>query len=380
MYDLLELSRENLEQIDYHWFWGLQRTPLLQPMNNMAAAVEELLRDEAKMASVLQKQQNFYQRAGIVRFVYWLYNIDNYTYHSYLLAACKAHQKYLSNSLGQSDNMIHLISVVITTGLAFASYGIYRVLSSAGLIKKIDSTKEASAEKRETVVDVVTVTSFMQPHLIVLGINLSTGDTFSRSDFKLACKKRYLETHPDKGGTDEGFRQVRESVDNLSKIISSPVTGQNTDSFQNNFDNNWTTLFDEIKAKYAAAADTWREVAATWREIAADVKEVAADVKEVAADVKEVAADVKEVAAGVKEVAAGVKELAADLKAVSAYNAETRDMIAQYTAEYLPRAAKMSDSSLSAPGNLGIFAPGQATPEIDSLKADVSVEHDNTIN
>ena len=359
MYDLLELSRENLEQIDYHWFWGLQRTRLLQPMNNMAAAVEELLQDEAKFASVQQKQQDFYERSTIVRFFYWLLNIDNYTYHSYLLAACKAHHKYLSNSLGQSGNMKYLIERIISPALAFASDKISRVLSSAGLIKKIDPTKEASAEKRETVVDVVTVTSLMQPHLIVLGINLSTGDTFSRSDFKLACKKRYLETHPDKGGTDEGFRQVRESVDNLSKIIASPMTGQNMDSSQNNFDEDWATVFDEIKANYAAAAATWREVAATWREVAATWREVDATWR---------------------EVDATWREVDADLKAASAYNAETRDMIAKYTAEYLPRAAKMSDSSLSAPGNLGIFAPGQVTPEIDSLKAEVSVEHDNTIN
>ena len=286
MFNVLKFDAVSLTHLDYHWFWGLRYSKTPNPVN-LGADVGKLMKDESKLADIINSQANLYiDHNATLRFFYWLFNINNYTYHAYLLAACKGHQNYLNRSFEKGTSMTTpynigwgILASGMVAGLGYAGRRIYRFLTDAAeasptkkatdnvpsnaLVKLQEAT---SAAKREATpehadVEAVIVTAPMLPHLEVLGINLSPGDSLKLSDFKSTCRARYLAVHPDKpGGTTEEFRRVREAAESLITIMSSRDHSRKIHSFKDDPDKYWADFnacMDEIWAKIVKAKADW---------------------------------------------------------------------------------------------------------------------------
>jgi hypothetical protein len=91
---ILKLDATTLKHLNYHWLWGLRSNEIPQPVN-LSSSVEALLGNKHLLTDRIRSQQTLNQHHAVFRFFYWLFNVNNYTYHAYLLAACKAHQQYL---------------------------------------------------------------------------------------------------------------------------------------------------------------------------------------------------------------------------------------------------------------------------------------------
>ena len=279
VFDSFKLDETTLTHLTYHWFWGLRYSKTPKPVN-LGVEISRLVKDESKLADIINSQVNLYiDHNAMVRFFYWLFNINNYTYHAYLLAACKGHQNYLYPSSEKGTSMTTpynigwgILASGMVAGLGYAGRRIYRFLTDAAEAsptkKATDDVasnalvklQETSAAKRDATperadVESVIVTASMLPHLEVLGINLSPGDSLNLSDFKSTCRARYLASHPDKpGGTPEVFRCVREAAESLITIMSSRDHSRKIHPFKDDPDKYWADFnacLDEIRANIA---------------------------------------------------------------------------------------------------------------------------------
>ena len=278
MLDDLKIDSTTLTHFDYHWFWGLRYSKAPQRVN-FGIEVVALLSNEVKLAEVIARQTKLYHEHNAVeRYFYWLFNINNYTYQSYVLAACKGYQNYLDHTLEKEDTMPttnklpldRLASFLAPAGrmiqrlwpktsVAFAKKADDEVSANALVRRQEPSSAAAEASSAAAMsiskdVEVVIVTAAMQPHLAVLGINLQLGDSLKLADFKSSCRARYLAAHPDKGGSDEAFRRVSEAAEALRKIISSQANPADLPSQEDNLAEFWAEF-------NASMAEVWASLA-----------------------------------------------------------------------------------------------------------------------
>lgn len=149
--DYLEVDKTRLEHLDYHWFWGLSYSKTPKSVN-LGLQAAELLNDEAKLAALIERQKQLYLgHNAAVRFLYWLFNINNYTYQSYLLAAYKGYQNHLYSSLA-NDSKTVLDDILgwgnLTSALEYFGRRISRYLTAvvtAGAAKKDSENGSANA-------------------------------------------------------------------------------------------------------------------------------------------------------------------------------------------------------------------------------------------
>ena len=356
MFNALKFDEVSLTHLNYHWFWGLRYSKTPQSVN-LGADVGKLMKDESKLADIINSQANLYiNHNAMARFFYWLFNINNYSYHAYLLAACKGHQNYLSRSLEKGASMTTpynigwgILASGMVAGLGYAGRRIYRFLtdaaetnptkeasddvSSSSLVRLLEAASKTKREATTHLADVeaVIVTAPMLAHLKVLGIDLNPGDTLKLSVFKSTCRARYLSAHPDKGGTTEEFRRAREAAESLITIMSSRDHSRNMHPFEDDPDKYWADFnasMDEVWANLAKAKADWAVAKADWAEVRAKWAEA------------------------------------------SAYSAETNVMMAaelrvlqEQMREFQQKQGIASSSSFSAPGAPGLFAPDTVRAE-----------------
>ena len=386
MFDSLELDTVSLPHLHYHWLWGLQYSPKV-PSENLGTEVQKLLNDEARLTDLIKNQTNFYLKHNTaVHFFYWLFNINNSTYHAYLLAACKGHQNYLYRALEKDSSMIPtpfqiIWGATLTLSIGYAAKQIHRLLtfvtkkptettsentSSKALVKLHETipTTQQQAIPQNSNAEAVNVTESMQPHLAVLGINLNPGDLLYLSLFKSTCKTLYLASHPDKpGGSKEKFCRIRDAVDALAPIISSAV--------------NWNDALIEIRAMWKEAGV---KISAMWNEVRSEAANIGAEATLVKAETTLVRAE----ASAIKAEAAAIKTEAAELKAKCLKAIAERDTQHAELIEIQEQVKKLQEQrkeqeqntthspSFSEAGAPGMFAPeivsseGQdATPKIE---------------
>jgi hypothetical protein len=79
-----------LSHFDYHWLWGL-RCHQHRPDNNLATAIQALVEDDLR-DQLQQQQQAVTKCALIIQWLYRWFNLDDYAYHTYQLAAYESNQ------------------------------------------------------------------------------------------------------------------------------------------------------------------------------------------------------------------------------------------------------------------------------------------------
>ena len=377
MLDDLKIDSTTLPHFDYHWFWGLRYSKAPQRVN-FGVEVVALLNDEVKLAELIARQTKLYHEHNAVeRYFYWLFNINNYTYQSYVLAACKGYQNYLAHTLEKEGSMPTTNKSrweALTSALTHANEKIKRFFSpqtSAAFMKKADdeaddevsanalvTRQEPSAAAAEASaampisqdVEAVMVTAAMQPHLAVLGINLQLGDSLKLADFKSSCKAQFLATHPDKGGSDEAFRSMKEAAEALRKIISSRGSSTELPAYEDNPAEYWAEFnasMAEVWANIAAAKADWAAAKADWAAARADMDVAKADWASADADwaAAKAAADAEKAAHEAWKI-----EMAAALQDLQEQEEPEEQSLA-------------SSSSFSATGAPGLFAPDSKRAE-----------------
>ena len=95
-----QLHEKNMKYYYYHWFWGLSKTKVGQPLhaNNMARLVDELKQNEAQFSQLKQQELSIKGKNVLVRFFYWLFNINNYVLNRHQLSIMGAHIKNTKSS------------------------------------------------------------------------------------------------------------------------------------------------------------------------------------------------------------------------------------------------------------------------------------------
>ena len=342
-----------------------------------------------KLAELIERQTKLYHgHNAVVRYFYWLFNINNYTYQSYVLAACKGYRNYLDHTLEKEDTILESNKLRwdgLTSALAHAGRMIERFWSQAArdvFAKKADDEVSANALVRRQEpsaaaaeasaampisqdVEAVMVTAAMQPHLAVLGINLQLGDSLKLADFKSSCRARYLATHPDKGGSDEAFRSVKEAAEALRKIISSRGSSTELPAYEDNPAEYWAefnTSMAEVWANIAAAKADWAaarsdmEVAkADWAAARSDMDVAKANWAAARSDMDVAKADW---AAADADWAAAKAAADAEKAAHEAWKIEMAAALQDLQEQEEPEEQSLaSSSSFSATGGPGLFAP-----------------------
>ena len=320
--NLIGLNVDTLKRLDYHWFWGLWYNTNATVPTKFSLETERLLSNAAWQSQIKDSQEELRRNSPLVQFFYWLFNINNYTYHAYVRAAAEACQRHVSR---EEDLM------PMEAGYGWARQRIINVLNVAQHIVAIPFTNKADTQDALPAARAINhpsltstqdtnprfcVTALMLPHLAALGIEQEVGAELSFKDFKLTCRQQRLATHPDTGGIAEKFCTVNAAIEALTRLILSPETVLLSDTLAA-----LASQINKLKSDMTAA------IAALKAELAADIVALKA-------------------------------ELAADIAALKATAAAHKERLAILEAMLLPGATSSTiPSNAAALGTQGVFPP-----------------------
>lgn len=89
-------SKPLLKKIYYHWFWGLsygEHTDF-PSFDDLLFNPNQNPNTEEFIETIRTRQQEIQQYNPVIRFFYWLFNIDNYRRNDYLIFSYQSYQKY----------------------------------------------------------------------------------------------------------------------------------------------------------------------------------------------------------------------------------------------------------------------------------------------
>jgi len=195
-------------------------------LNHFALGVRTLMRHPERIGQIRARLLEQSRRPALIRFFMWWFNIDNYAYHTYLLAALLL---YINSPERRNTNM-ELITALLTmenavyAGLSYIGYKIYslakRLQPAAGPLPNEEPLPEdrgpAAAARPAEVSTTLEVTPEVLPHLRTLNINAAIGAQVDPSTFAKAYRKLALQRHPDKGGRHEDFIALQGAYEALS--------------------------------------------------------------------------------------------------------------------------------------------------------------------
>ncbi len=275
------LDRASISHFNYHWFWGLRYSQIVQA-DNLADRLDDLIANEDLLEHLWAQQADVHQRHSMVRFLFWLFNIDSYALNTYTLASFAAYGAHQSpileeenmpkqnmseesqNNLRQGwiewarNRMRNPFTECFhsenndadseTDGFVNTSPEVNSSLPESPLYQMSQSESSPLFEVKPT----------MQTSLIALGIHVSNNSQLSWSYVRGFYLKAALRTHPDKpGGSSEAFHKIKAALDLLEKLISRDTITMTTkvDSWDDYFS---TAIYeinhhlDKLEARVAA--------------------------------------------------------------------------------------------------------------------------------
>lgn len=245
-----------LNGLDYHWLWGI-RYKKSPEQGNVGSAINTLCSDVTRREAMQAAQLAIYEKPAFIRFFYWLFNMNNYSYNGYVLAAYQAYTSNLSQNSKDNTTMIQQgamavvgLGVATVGAIAYFGKGILRVLTGTGVREHNQSTQRslvllgaanAPVQRAAGTIkqDAIMISSEMMPYLIVLDINLEIGRTLSRTHFRSICRARWLRTHRDTGGSDEAFLRANSAIQSLNAFFNR----QDKDALNSNY---WPDFMDDL--------------------------------------------------------------------------------------------------------------------------------------
>lgn len=265
-----QMDEETLARLDYHWLWGIRykNTPKL---GNLGAEVRRLIDDEQSLKAIIKQQRSIDEKPVFIVFFYWLFNISNYAYNRYVLAARQLHLNYLSSHLKDSPAMSKEPGFIdravqalknFPTSTAEATSSAYESASNA--LASFTArwswppspatsapggfpAKQEQRQARTINTDTINVTQEMKPHLETLGIHLEIGSVITRREFRTKCLPIFREFHSDKeGGEDNEFIRIRAAYDSLVALFDRPEHEAPDNNYWPDFNAQMESIFTRL--------------------------------------------------------------------------------------------------------------------------------------
>ena len=284
----ISLSRADISHVDYHWFWGLRYNQVVQTPN-MTGRLDVLMQDDGLLQSLREQQARVEGHNFIVRALFRLFNIDNYTHNTYALVFLDAYDVHQA----QEKNVMHADATSGTPeeGEQNWQWAQAHMLSFCNLygllpVPRYDGATRVSVVSQEAWVDVaqVQVTEKMQPYLRVLGIQANSHDNLTEADVKCAYRKVLRVAHPDKGGSSEAFLKVQAAKKQLDWLIHPE---KNLSVFDDEY---FSDAINEIIRRY----DNIDRVNAETKQMNAETKQMNAETKQMNEETKQRNAETKQ--------------------------------------------------------------------------------------
>jgi hypothetical protein len=305
----------HLTHYEYHWFWGLlfheeKHSP------NLAERTESWQTNVEKVRAVQEKQKKIDHYFLLFKWIYWLFNINNYAADFYQLAAF-----VVCSEAAKDDKIMKSVSDVVSSPFRAINRGLHAVWDK--IIAAIPQSKSTNSGPKVSVPGMAGVESDdcefeicerMQDHLKALGLSVSNQTKLLWRDIKKAYRDKALVAHPDKGGSNQAFLDIKSAFDALHQLVFDATSSNEEDPI--------------AAAYYARVAKLFADIV----ELDAGMDRVRVGQEEVRAGQEEVRAGQAEVRAGQAEVRAGQAEVRAGQEEIArrqAANAEVLNAIAQ---------------------------------------------------
>ena len=312
------LTRTDLSHYYYQQLLGLRKSPN-KPADNLDNLAGELHRDSERLQALELQQAIMSRQYYIVRIVYIFFNISNYAFNTYLLAA---HDVYKASQNRREGEMMPTLeegipepqergfmqglwslwdysAQSVSAGIGYYPGLVIRFIqnyfgSNTSEQESVRSTDELAlvasvfpaVSEAPSALETASgkqfcVTDGMHGHLEVLGIDRPNGVTLNWADVRAAYRQKALVTHPDKGYLNTEFHVVKEALDRLQALIFDEPQSDAELSAQ------WDWYFSEIHRRY----DNVERMAAENAKLVAEIKEIVAEVKRMNAETVKVVAE-----------------------------------------------------------------------------------------
>jgi len=226
---------QDFESLSYHWLLGLTYRPNAQASLGRAAQV--LMENPEGVQAISEQLNRHAQRPPFVRFLMWVFNINNYAYHCYLMVTLSMYLESLPHSLKRNIQMetfsnLFTLQTAVILGLSAIGFKIYSLSmryrptepTDPEFYRRTDDTPPDSPD--ETIPRTMVITNAMLVHLQALNIEARPGERIAESTYKKAYKTLALKTHPDKGGKKEDFINVSAARDALDTHFTASPEGE----------------------------------------------------------------------------------------------------------------------------------------------------------
>ena len=281
------LTRNDLSHYYYHRLLGLRKSAN-RKADNLDYLAGELNGSNLRLQALQSQQAAMTEQYYIVRLFYRFFNINNYAFNTYLVAA---HDVYtvsqneretvptleagipVSKERGLMQQLLSLLEYSargISAGITYARDIVARYNPSLVIqfirnyfrSNAIEQGRGHSEIGRILVTNVVApvadhlpaietasgkqfcIIEAMHAPLQVLGIDGPNGGMLSWADVKTAYRQKALSTHPDRGHLNTEFHAVKEALDRLQELIFDEPQSDAELSTQ------WDWYFSEIHSRF----------------------------------------------------------------------------------------------------------------------------------
>lgn len=234
-------NEQELQNYYYHWFWGI----CYGTHNKIPSIGEELfkIKNEDLLTKIKTKQETITNYHPIIRFIFWLFNIDNYTHNSYLLSANDSYERYQkfnlqfskqenatmklenvkpSNNFNTNDTLFNRFKNFIIDKWD----NIFHYQSNWSDNEENKSNDETKSSQNYPDIKFFNeddhfcmVTDYMLEHLQYMNIDKKVGEVITYGEVHSAYRRAARRCHPDKTGSREAWNNLEEHHNILKSMI-----------------------------------------------------------------------------------------------------------------------------------------------------------------
>lgn len=209
-------QQNTLQHFSYHWFWGIRYHAQVQ-YPNLTSHLHAWSQNQTLIENMQKKLAKINQKFWLIRWIYWLFNIQHYAELFYKLAAfyiSKSEQNTMKNSMFE-----HLKQTAY-----HAAQCVRSIFQAPPQAITDTSPDEPSLPKS------VLVSHRMVPHLQILELDISIGQPITLDMIKKAYYKKAQKTHPDTNPSipRDVFQQVKNAKETLDTMLTRALAGIST--------------------------------------------------------------------------------------------------------------------------------------------------------
>ena len=225
----IALGPKLLKRLSYHFLWGLQLD--VEEAVDLYFWVRFLDEHEEERSLLIAQEEALLEYTGtwgsFVRGLYWIFNIAGYRENYYRLEAYrswKLYEEVLETVAGarlrrmEASGGFFVKAYVESKRIGVSWNNVTSWLPD--VVLNLFQKEKAFPEvlKKEEMTE-FKISMGMLPHLIVLGLDLHVGAEYSVSELKRVYYQKSRKFHPDRGGTEKDFVNMRSAYEGILEEV-----------------------------------------------------------------------------------------------------------------------------------------------------------------